>query len=118
MAEGQEEELLYGADTTKEQRFAILLENTKNADGTIDMMKAVTIWNLINGPQQGPGGPQQGGGGPPVPEMGGGGGLPVNTTAMNLSPQNFPQANVGIGAGRPISSGAGLTGGPPGMPPF
>ncbi len=118
LREGQEEELMYGAETTPFQRFSMLLEDTKNGDGSYDVMRAVALWSLITGGQQGQGGPPGGGGPPPMGGGMGGGGLPVNTSAMDLSPQNFPQANVGMGAGRPVSTGAGLgMGGPPGMPP-
>ena len=114
LEEGLEEELMYGADATPMHRFTMLLENMRNPDGSIDMMAAIQLWALLNPPAQG-----QGGGAPQVPMGGGmgGGGLPVNTSALNISPTNFPQGNVGMGAGAPVTTGAGLAiGGPQGMP--
>lgn len=117
MARGKEEQIAYGPETSPMQNFILFSEQFKDVNGEIDYLKAAYVWALINGKS---GGGAGGGGmpGPPMPGVGGGGGgLPVNSSAMNLSPQNFPQANVGAGAGRPVSSGAGLTLGNPGAVP-
>jgi hypothetical protein len=112
MTRGVEEAVAYGPESTPLMKFMLMLEHFKGVDGRVDLPTAIWVWSAVNGGQNGP----PGGGG--QPGMGGGGMPPMpNSSAMNLSPQNFPQAGVGLGAGRPVSTGAGLQlGPPPGVP--